>query len=706
MIDNPEADESAPASDSGKNTTAARDLFHRALNNFTAASPMALLQDREEMMADRRFVTITGAQWEGAWGETFANSIMVEVNKTATGLEKIARDYRNNRVTVNFRGVGSAADEQTADTMDGMFRADVYACKGGQAFDNAFDEGSAGGMGSWRLLNVWEDPLDPSNDRQRIAFGIIPDADQSVFWDPNAKTYDKSDAKFCFVISSMSPGAYEEEYGDNPTNWPKLTWDHYWEWFTPESVRVAEYYEVQDRSQLLEVYRHEATDEERREWSVDLTDDERKEMALAGWRLVLKRKAFRRRVMKSVLSGGGVLRPPKKIAGTMIPVVPFYGKRSYVDGLERCRGHVRLAKDPQRIYNVQLAKLTETSALAPLERPIFDPEQIAGHEQAWATQNIDRAPYALANAIRGLNGEIVQQGPIGFIKPPELSPVLGTLIQVTAADVAELTNSQDGADEVRSNVSADAMDLAATRVDEKSDIYLDNMRQSMQRCGEIWADMARDVYFEEGREVETLSEQGEHGTATLAEGVTDPVTEKYTIRNDLLRGSYKVISDVSEQTATRKDKTVRTLVNGSELVAAYDPSLARALMITAINNMDGEGIGDLKEYVRKIGVGEGIIKPTPEEQAQMERAAQNQQPDPQAEFLTAAAEEKRALAGKAGAQTQTAQADTELKVAQAEKTRAEAHATTQGHKMGMVERVKSLFTPSKPPAAPSAGSGQ
>jgi hypothetical protein len=34
-----------------------------------------------------------------------------------------------------------------------------------------------------------------------------------------------------------------------------------------------------------------------------------------------------------------------------------YGKRWFVDNIERCMGHVRLAKDPQRLKNMQLSKL-------------------------------------------------------------------------------------------------------------------------------------------------------------------------------------------------------------------------------------------------------------------------------------------------------------------------------------------------------------
>src|ERR1700756_5015138 len=86
----------------------------------------AVQEERAEALQDRRFAFIAGAQWEGLWGEQFANVPMVEVNKTALGVEKIISDYRANRFTVNFRGVGSGTSEDTAETLDGLYRADLY----------------------------------------------------------------------------------------------------------------------------------------------------------------------------------------------------------------------------------------------------------------------------------------------------------------------------------------------------------------------------------------------------------------------------------------------------------------------------------------------------------------------------------------------------------------------------------------------------
>lgn len=669
------------------------DVLTRALKRFDS-SVVAVQEERALALQDRRFVTIAGAQWEGNWAEQWANSPMVEVNKTAAGLEKIIGHYRKNRIIVNFRGVDKGADEDTADTLDGMFRADVYWSKGQQAFDNAFEEGAQGGIGAWRLCNEREDRYDPENKKQRIAFKLIADADQSVFWDPNAKLYDKSDAMWCVVITAMARDAFNEEYAgefDGSGPWPDGLWKTNYDFYTPDVVKIAEYYEVEEKERNLRIFKHRATDEERREWAADLNAEALADMTAEGWREVRVIKGLRRRVKKWTLSGSAVLKGPNTIAGTEIPVVPYYGKRWFVDNMERSCGHVRRAKDPQRIYNAQISKLVETSAYAPIERPIFDPEQVEGFQDQWAEANINRAPYALARALRNEDGSIAVPGPLGKVEPPQVQPAMAALIQISAADIAELTNADDGADEVKSNISAEAMDIAATRTDDKAEIYLDNFRQSMQRCGEIYQAMAAEVYVEEGREVDTLTADGKtHGKATLFEGVTDDLG-RYRIRNDLSAGKYRVISDVTEKTATRRDKTVRSLVGIAQIAQQTDPTLASAALNTAVQNMDGEGIKELQEWNRKRLVAEGVIQPTEEEAEAMAQAAQEQKPDPQAEALQAVAEKERAAAGKYVADTALSEAKTEQTIALTEKARVETEGAQTERKLGVFDRIGAMF---------------
>ena len=273
--------------------------------------------------------------------------------------------------------------------------------------------------------------------------------------------------------------------------------------------------------------------------------------------------------------------------------MPVYGKRWFVDNQERFRGYVSKRIDAQRIYNAKVSKLSETDALAPREKPIFDPEQMPPNLQdMWTKQEQERHPYALANALRNADGSIASLGPIGKIEPPQVGQVTALLLQAANADLTEETD--DGSDEVKANTSQEAMEFAATRVDAKSAIYLDNMRQSVQREGEIFMSMAKECYYEPGRTIETMNEDGDDGEATLHEPFTD-AKGSFRIRNDFTTGKYKVIADVTEATATRREKTVKSMIRIAELSAeAQDQEGAQAAIITASLNMDGEGLDDYR----------------------------------------------------------------------------------------------------------------
>jgi hypothetical protein len=681
-------------------------VFETALDQFHAIC-QAQQEERAQSLQDRRFVSIAGAQWEGDWSEQFANSIMVEINKTAQGVEKIIADYRANRMTVEYRPVqDNPVDQETADTLNGLFLADVYKSKGQQAFDGAFEEAVQGGMGAWRLCNEYVDEYDPDDDSQRVSFKWIPDADQSVFFDMDARLYDKSDAKFCHVITAMSPAQYKADYDDDPASWPQDILKTYYDWYTPEVVRVCEYYRVIEVTQERLTLNHPVSGDTRKEWTKDLDPGELKDLQTQGWEVASRKRVKRRQIEKLTFSAAGEIAPRQVIAGDQIPVVPVYGKRWFIDNMERVRGHVRLAKDSARVYNSMIAKLVETSSITPIETPVFTPEQVAGHEQAWADANINRSPYRLINPIIDpATGQQLPPAPIMTLTPPVLPPVLAALIQIAGGDIASLTTNEDNADETKSNVSAEAMDLAATRTDAKTFTYMDNMRQSMQRCGEIYLSIAKAVYVEEGREVPTMQEDGQQQTAKLMEPTQDG-KGGVQLANDFNSVKLNVIADVTEATTTRRDKTVRALIVSAQTLAPFDPQGAAAMMGVAVMNMDGEGVSDLKEWNRKRLVQQGIVQPTDQEKQEMEQAAQQQgqQPDPQAMVLQAQVEKEHALTEKAVAQTEQTKASTTKALVEAQTAHQKAQAETaaapidaqlkvEAHRVSMFEKLRKAFAP-------------
>ena len=639
------------------------EVHKRAIRRFDA-TVVPQIPMREESLLARRFVEIPGAQWEGPWGEQFENSIRVEVPKIGRAIRKIETDYRENRIVPDFKPDGGDSNQDTANTIAGMHRADSYKFKAQEARDNAFQEAIRGGFGAYRLINVREDEYDRDNDKQRINPGaLITDADQHVFFDPQAKSYGKHEAGFAFVLLPYTPEAFTDEFGDaEPTDWPDNLRHSTYDWYRPEVVMACEYYEVEDRTETLYVLTHPLITEEERIWKSEIEDEALADKKLAGWEVAIQRRK-RRRVHKYILSGCRVLEDCGVIAGCRIPIVPVYGQRTFIDGQERFKGHVQDRMDSQRLYNSNVSRLAETNARSPQEVPIFAAEQMPPeYATLWSRLHIDRHPYALVNPLTDpTSGQIISTGPIGYVKPPELAPVTAALLQIANNDLIE--EDQDGADTVKANTSAEAMDIAAARVDAKSGIYLDNMRQSVQCEGEIYVGMLPDVYVEEGREVETMSEDGDDGTEKLGEMYTDG-RGATSVRNDFSRGKYKVIVSVTEATATRRDKTVRSALNTAEIaLKAGDMELAQASIITAIMNSDGEGIEDLQAYARKRGLQIGLVEPNEEEAAQMEQQAQ--QPDPatvladaQADALAAQADDSRASAAKKTAEVALTKAKT------------------------------------------------
>ena len=677
------------------------EIHERALTRFDRATE-GQLEVRAHALLCRRFISIPGAMWEGAWGEQFANSIKVEIDKISKGAEKIINDYRDNRIVPDYRPAGDGADPETANTLDGIHRADGYHFKSQQARDNAFEEAVYGGFGAYRQCTDYADPEDKDSDEQRVNPGLlIADADQRVFFDPDAKLYDKSDGDFAFVLTADSREAFEDEYPGMASDWPENKLVGAFDWFAPDIVLRAEYYEIETKRERIIIFTNPLSQDEQRFWESELEPDEAAELKQGGYRRSSSRRE-RRRVHKYVMSGLEILDDCGIIAGSNIPIVPMYGRRFFVENQERFRGHVSKLMDAQRIYNGRVSKLSETDSLSPREKPIFLAEQMPpALRDLWAKQEQERHPYALVNpVIDPATGQIVAMGPIGKIEPPTLSQVTAMLLQIAAADLADESN--DGADEVVANTSAAAMDIAAQRVDSKSGLYLDNMRQSVQREGENYLGMVKEVYFEDGRKLETMSEEGDEGQAVIGQAMTDK-GGNFGYRNLFAKGRYKCIVDVTEATATRRDKTVKSALRTAEMaMAAQDVELAQASIITAIMNQDGEGMDDLKKFARKKGVAMGLVEPNPQEQAEMDKAAEQQQPDPMAAVADAQAKALGAQALKDFQGAKKTEADTSLSRAKATETLAKAaHTRAETILMGQQPTVEA--EPAPPEAGPPAG---
>lgn len=654
----------------------------------------ALRDERLQCLQDRRFYSIAGAQWEGPLGEQFENKPKFEVNKVHLAVIRIINEYRNNRITVDFVSKEGAEYDKLADTCDDLYRADEQDSVAEEAYDNAFEEAVGGGFGAWRLRTCYEDDEDEENEKQRIRIEPIFDADSSVFFDLQAKRQDKSDAKRCFVLTAMTRSAYMDEWGDDPATWPKEVHQYEFDWLAPDVVFVAEYYRVEETRENVQVWQS-LDGEETRYRDSDFEDDEMLEEKLLaiGSKMVRTKQVKRRRVHKYILSGAKVLEDCGYIAGTCIPIVPVYGKRWFIDNVERCMGHVRLAKDAQRLANMQRSKLGEISALSSVEKPILTPEQVAGHQMMWAEDNIKNYPYLLINPLTDVNGNQAVSGPVAYTKPPQVPPAMAALLQITEQDMQDLLGNQQAGEQLQPNISGKAVELIQSKLDMQAFIYMSNMAKAVQRCGEIWLGMAKDVYVEEGRKMKGVGKQGEVSTVELVRPIIGESGER-ELENDLSEAKFDVAVEVGPSSSSKRAATVRAITG--MMTITQDPETLQVLGAMAMMNMEGEGISEVRDYFRKKLLRMGVVEPTEEEATAMAEEQANAQPDANTLYLQAAAQEATSAAEKN-------QADTVLNLAKAEETRAktlktitEVDATEQKQALEVLDR----FGQPPQPAAP------
>lgn len=660
------------------------ELHSEALEQFNDIQT-ALRDERLQCLQDRRFYSLAGSQWEGPLLDVYENKPRFEVNKVHLAVIRIINEYRNNRITVDFVSKESS-DDKLAETCDGLYLADEKDSVADEAYDNAFEEAVGGGFGAWRLRTVYEDEEDEENEKQRIRIEPIFDADSSVFFDLNAKRQDKSDARYCFVITSMTRASYKEEWGDDPTDWPKIIHQHEFDWCTPDVVYVAEYYKIEDVTETIRIFRAiDGTEERYRKSDFDADPELESTLAAIGSQEVRQRKVKSTRVHKYIMSGGKILEDAGYIAGKCIPIVPVYGKRWFVDNVERCMGHVRLAKDAQRLKNMQLSKLGEISALSSVEKPILLPEQVAGHQVMWAEDNLKDYPYLLVNPITGPDGSQQIAGPVAYTKSPQIPPAMAALLQITEQDMQDILGSSQQADKMVSNISGKAVEMIQTRLDMQTFIYMSNFSKGMKRCGEIWLSMARDVYVEEGRKMKSI---GADEKVKIIELMRPMISENGEVvtENNIGNAKFDVNVDVGPSSSSKRASTVRDLTGMMSI--SDDPETKQVLQAMAMMNMEGDGISEVRDYFRSKLVRMGVVKPTDEEKAQMTIEMQGQKKDPNEIFLQAAAEEAMAKAAKARADTVKTVADAGLSRARTAETLAKTGVQEQNIAMTAMESTQ------------------
>jgi hypothetical protein len=661
-----------------------------------------LMEDqRDKANEDLRFVNVTGGMWEGFLEKEFdERRAKMEFDLVSNHLFRFMGEWNQNRQGVDYRPDDDETSDDDAELMNGIYRADFRDGSGKISVDNAVYETATCGYGAYKLATKFEDEGDPENDRQRIEWRPIQNAFNTVYWDSSAIRADKRDARWCTVLTEFSDESFTEAFpGFKPSSayvpdtQRYLNFNHHSNGVN-SPIYVATSYEIVRKKESVFVYENLVEGEvevyskkEHLLFEEELKGDENR-------KFVNERKITVQHVEKRIFSGDNFLKSMKVITGKWIPIIPMYGYRAYVDGAEWYKGLVRPLKDASRLFNMHMNKLAENSASNGQKIPIFDPDQMNDLiAEGWA--DLNNAPFVLAESLKDEDGKIVHQGPLGFLEPGRLDPNTAASMQALMSFIQETTGGLPK-DTLDPNASGKALRAMMKRENLNTQPLQDNINLAIEWSGVVFQSMASEIYNQE-QMVRTIGIDGTEGREQLLKIVLDEKSGKFVRSNNLRGKKFRAYSDIGPQYESLREESVETLKMMGDFLkeTPAGQQYIGPIIFTILDNMEGVGLGPLKDINRKNMIMQGLKKPETDEEKQMLAQAAQPKPDPQAQLMAGLTEQATATAEKERAEARNLDSDSIDNVASARKKAAETakivSETKQGEAKTFVQLRKEAF---------------
>lgn len=500
--------------------------------------------NRSEALEDLKFAA--GDQWpvEIQNSRTLEARPCLTINKIDAYVRQVTNQQRQARPRIKVHGMNSQSDAKIAEILTGITRHIEVNSDADTAYDEAFDYAVRMGWGYWRVVTdyVRDDSFD-----QEIFIRPIRNP-FTVYFDPNSVLPDGSDAEKAMITEVIPKEVFRAMYPDADDGSSFLqrgTGDGNAEWVMKEDIRIAEYFYM-DRERVNLFMLSDGTTV----YEDELTDEARSLMKQAGVFVSSKRKTIRK-IVKWIKCTAMEVLEERTWPGRYIPIVPVYANQVTIESKRKKFGLVRMAKDPQKMYNFWQTSMTEAVALAPKAKWIMAEGQDEGHENEWAQANTKAMPV-LRYKQTDIDGRPapppVRQGaepiPVGIMAASEqinqdLQAVLGIV------DPNQLPQG---------NISGKALLGQQQQIDLTNFHYYDNLTRSIRQTGKIILDLIPHIYDSQ-RVMRIIGDDGRPEMVTINEK-----NEIGQILNDVTVGEYDVVMDTGPGYNSKRIEAVNAML--------------------------------------------------------------------------------------------------------------------------------------------------
>ena len=526
--------------------------------------------NRVEALDDVRFSA--GDQWP----VNVQNSRILEdrpcltINKVDAYCRQIVNQIREQRPRIKAHGMNTQSNEKQAQIITGICRHIELQSDADQAYLNAVDY--AVRMG-WGYIRIHTDYVKDDSFDQEIYIKPIENP-FTVYFDPNSIMADGSDAERCLITTLIPKKTFSAMYPDAELDQgfvSRGTGDVIGDWIQKEEIRIAEYwYTERESATLLQLS----------DGSSIYEDEYDKKMGeKLGVEIINKRDSVRKKVKWCKVTAMQVLEEGEW-AGKYIPIVPVYGQSTIVQGKHKRFGLVRMAKDPQRMYNYWSTALTETVALAPKAKWLLAEGQDEGHENEWAQANIKAMPV-LRYKQTDIDG---RQAPPPVRQSPEQPPT-GAMaaMQSMNLDLQAVIGIYDPNQLPQGIQSGKAIQGQQMQADMTNMHYYDNLTRSIRQVGRIILDLIPKIYDTQ-RAMRIIGDDGKPEIMTINERKMDEQGIE-RILNDVTIGEFDVVMDTGPGYNSKRQEAVDAMM----ALFQAEPALVQVAGDLLVRNMDFPG---------------------------------------------------------------------------------------------------------------------
>lgn len=485
------------------------------------------------------------------------------INKVGPLCALIVNDMRQNAPSISIKPTGGETSFRAAQIFEGLIRHIEYESAAQIIYDDAAESVVEGGVAYWRVITKYSDD-DTFNQSIRIA----PVRDHmSVALDPNIKEKDGSDALWGLIWDEVTQREFKRMYPKMPLPPAESGLDSFYgDWIRDDSVRIAEYYRINiemdelmrfedEQGEVLQFRKSQMTPALLKQFN--RIDKETPDQ--------IKRRPVQVRKLEWFKIAGGKVISRRALRGKYIPIVRFVGKERVIAGQLVRRGHVRLLKDAQRMYNYNTSGQTEVVALQTKSPWTGAAAAFAGNEAMWNNSNTKNFPYLPFKHTDAEGNPLPPEALPKRIDPPTSAGAFMDGMKVSAMEM-EMTSGQYSPNkgEPGNERSGKAIGARQRMGDTVNGHFMGNQAIAVRYTAQIILDLAPFIYDTE-QVVQILARDGTQTNITIAPELKQAMTESkeqddVKVLFNPKVGKYQVIADVGPAYATQRQEAWEAFV--------------------------------------------------------------------------------------------------------------------------------------------------